>query len=217
VSALTASLAGAPVVYGNVVLPAVGIWHADLVLDSSPTLGQRMTLALSGATLTCSVIRQASFAGRTECRVVGGAAGWRMAVPPKLYSQPLASSVLSDVAGTVGELINVAPAAANLLPDYVRTADLASKVLQDLYPDAWWMDLTGMMQLTPRPTSPIGSQFDVVRVRGESGLYTIATDTPGDWLPGATFVGPTLSALATISRVRHEIKSGKLRTEVLAS
>jgi len=216
---LTAALNGVPISTGNVVIPAVGIWHADLVLadnGDTPTAG-RLVILLGGATLSATAIRATAFAGRTELRVVGGAAAWRNTVAPKAYGPTSAAAVISDTAATAGELVNPSPLASSMIPAYLRTMDRASKVLQDLAPDTWWMDFSGTMQFGPRPSLPIGSQFDALSVRGAPGRYSIATNTPGDWLPGATFTGPTIASAVTISRVRHVVAPGSLRTEVMAA
>ena len=221
---LFASLNGLPIVKMALVLPWAGIWHADITLDRAigPTAGpQALTL---GADLTgvCAVVRSVDFTGARSLRVVGGTGGWRTSVPPLQYQSPNGvpvALVTSDAAALVLEAPpvvgpSVAPATG---PTFVRQGGAASLVLQSLFGDGWWMDLQGVVQVTPRVPVPIAAPFDLLDVRGSNGIYTVAStgDVLTPWTPGATFLAPTMTAPATINRVTHIIDGGHLRTEVM--
>lgn len=221
-----ASLAGGPVVAAVLSVPKAGIWHVDLVLSSAPTIAPGpQPFVLAGSTWMCSVIRQVTFAGRTEARLVGGAAGWRSTVPAKQYASPGGVSlpmVLGDLASLIQENPPVldpslAPTVGN---GFVRRGGLASNTLQRLqhmgvFTNGWWMDSMGTVQTSVRPATPITSSFVVENVHGAGGRYIIATESPGDWAPGSTFSGPTANAVVNL--VRHVLTEDSLRTEVLAA
>jgi hypothetical protein len=226
-----ADLSGTPVVSARLCVPYSGIWHADVVLDRvlpTPLAGPQV-LTLSGSVWACSVVRVGSFAGSRSVRLVGGLGGWRRPVlaaelPPPLISPigvpvgivvllaaGLAAEPPPNIAGYDGPpLLGQAPLGGS----YVFQSGPMSQVLQGLFGGTWYMDPTGAVQVVRiRPPTPILSPWTCVAFDGASGIYEIATDAPGDWMPGASFVGPTVSG--TISRVTHELSSGKLRTHVM--
>lgn len=228
--ALFADLSGVPIVSARLTVPYSGIWHADVELDRvlpAPLVGPQV-LTLSGSTWACSPVRSGDYAGERRARLVGGTGGWRTPVlgpelPPPLISPIgvpvalillLASSLAAElpVAGYVGPPLLGAPPLGGA---YIFQAGPMSLVLQDILGDGWWMDPTGAVQAIPRTPTPIVSPWVATAFDGAQGMIEIATDSPGDWAPGATFVGVTASG--TISRVTHELTAGKLRTKALLS
>lgn len=221
-----ADLSGNPVISCVLSIPLTGIWHADVVLATAPpSLTGPQVLTLAGSTWACTPIRVIPFAGRTEARLVGGAGGWRSTVAAKQYASPAGVSlpmVLGDIASLIGEIPPVLdPSLAPTVGTaFVRRAGLASLTLQRLtvmrvLTNAWYMDSTGTVQTSVRPSTPITSTFTVENVKGASGRYVIATESPADWAPGATFSGPTASG--TVDIVRHVLKGDTFRTEVMAA
>jgi hypothetical protein len=218
-----ADLSGIPISRLHLVIPALGLWHADVVLTSTTDLTGPQTLVLAGSSWTCAAVRAVDFAGSRSVRLVAGAAGWRKPVPAQQYASPAGVptvTVLGDAAAIVGESPPVlAPTVpATLGAAYVRQTGKASLVLADLQDRGvltWWADATGIVQTMPRPSLAIGSPFAAEAVQGAAGWYRITTESPGDWLPGATFTDPTVSGI--VSRVEHRIDRGDLWTEVLAA
>jgi hypothetical protein len=217
-----ASLSGIPIVAMTLVIPYSGIWHADIRLDRAigPTAGPQL-LSLSDLTGACAVVRSVDFAGSRGLRVVGGTGGWRTVVPPLQYQSPTGvpvALVAGDAAALVQELPpvigpTVSPTAG---PTFVRQGGLASLVLQSLFADGWWMNMLGVVQVTPRLPTPIVAPFDWLDSRGAQGLYRIASqgDILTPWVPGAKFLGPTMTAPATVNRVTHVVEGARVRTEV---
>jgi hypothetical protein len=80
-----ASVAGYPVVAGKLLIPAVGIWTADLHLSAIGTVSGAVSVAIGNLTLAGFVYRQDSYGGQTRVRLVGGAGGWRTLVPSQGY------------------------------------------------------------------------------------------------------------------------------------
>lgn len=212
-----ATLGIAPVLVGRMVIPFAGLWHASLVLTSdTPSPGPQI-LTIGTSTWICSPVRDIVFSGQRGILVVGGSGGWRTSVSPKQYGQgaiPIAG-ILADAATACGELPPVG--AVGVVPAYVRKGApyAAATVLQELLGDGWWVDDTGVVQATPRLPAPVLSPFDAMSVDGAVGLYEIATESPFDWTPGATFLGTTVSG--TVSRVMHAITPDRLRTEIMVT
>ena len=221
-SLLFADLSGIPIVRAKLDIPLTGIWMADVKLDRAvgPALTGPQVLTLAGSQWVCSPLRAIDFTGTREGRLVGGQGGWRTSVPALEYASPSGvptALVLSDVAGTVREIPPVlSPTVPATLGQYwCRQAALASLVLWQILGSGWYMDPTGAVQTAPRFPTLIPSPFYATAVDGCVGRYEIATEFPADWVPGATFLGPTVSG--TVSRVMHILEAGSLRTEVLSS
>lgn len=217
-----ATLSGVPVTGLHLVVPAVGIWHADVTLATAIDVPGPQTLLLSGSTWIGSVTRAVDFSGQRQVRLVGGQGGWRKPVPALEYQSNVGvptQTVLADAAAFVQEVPPVIDASVPFSVGnyWVRSAGAASLVLWELlrldFLSQWWMDPTGVVQTMPRPSTPILSDFVVEDVVGSTGAYLIATESPGDWLPGRTFSGPTASG--SISRVEHRIARGKFWSEVM--
>jgi hypothetical protein len=219
-----ASLSGVPITRLHLVVPALGMWHADVNVAEDVSMPPGMqVLQLSGSSWSCTSIRAIVFAGARSTRLIAGTAGWRKVVPAKQYASPIGvptATVLGDVAGTVGEAPPVLDSSVpvSLGTGYVRQTGAASLVLNDLQDRGvlqWWVDSTGTVQTMPRPATPIVSPFVAEEVHGAPGWYRIATEFPGDWQPGSSFAGVTVSG--TISRVEHRIEREQFWTEVLAA
>lgn len=221
---LFASLNGIPIVKMAWVLPWAGIWHADVTLDRAigPATGPQI-LTLSDLVGTCAVVRSVDFTGARSVRVVGGTGGWRTFVPPLQYQTPTGvpvAAICADAAASVLESPPVVgPTVAPLAgPSFVRQGGAASLVLQSLFADGWWMNLAGVVQVTPRVPTPIATPFDLLDVRGASGIWKIASqsDILSAWIPGSTFLGPTMTSPATVNRVTHLLENGELRSEIVS-
>jgi len=220
----TCDLSGTPVQYAKITFPYYGVFHADvtLVTQTEPTGTQ--TLTFLGMQMTCSVVRAISFVGSRGVRLVGGFGGWRTVVPAKQFSNAAglkASTVVMLTAMEVGEKANI-PASSDFIVGtngvtYARSNGKASLVLNDpaIFDTAWWMDITGTVQITPRPSTLITSDFVCQAVTGAAGIYTVATETPSDWLPGRKFQSSTVNG--QINRVQHTVEGTKVRTEVMVS
>ena len=219
-----ASLSGLPIVAATVVFPWAGVWHADIRLDRAigPSAGPQI-LTLSDLVMPCAVVRAIDFTGARGVRVVGGTGGWRTFVPPLQYQSPTGvpvALVASDAAALVLEVPpvigpTVAPTTG---PTFVRQGGAASLVLQSLFADGWWMNFLGVVQVTPRLPTPIVAPFDLLDANGARGIYRVASqgDILTPWVPGAKFLGPTMTSPGTVNRVTHVIEGSRVRTEILS-
>jgi len=211
-----AALEGIPIVRGSLVVPAWGIWHADVWLDRAASLSGSVTLQLADLTAKATVIRGVSTLGQAGYRIVGGAGGWRQAIGSWQYANAAGltlSTVLQHVAAPIGETVNV-PADVAIGTAYVRQAGRASLVLQQLITGGWYMGYDGITYAAPRTPGVVAGTWSLISVAQPSTAYVVATESVAEWLPGASFAGPSVSGV--VNRVRHVITSGTLRTEVMA-
>jgi hypothetical protein len=217
---LYASLNGVQITSCRIVLPTYGIWHGDVVVATTSTIAGPVTIQIGSLTLTGTAYRMASFAGVRSVRVVGGAGGWQVDVPGQSYEVPngvTAQMVLGDVAAAVGETLVL----TGTLPTwtrYVREAMPASRILNQVLGATWWVDTTGKTQNAPRPSTAIVSTFQSEEFSGSKGRFTIATESPQDWMPGNTFSSPTITTTQTISSTTIVMSDdGRLRLDVLTN
>ena len=221
-----ASLSGMPIVAAIVVFPWAGVWHADIRLDRVPPVPPTgpQILTLSDLVMPCAVVRAVDFTGARSMRVVGGTGGWRTAVPPLQYQSPTGvpvALVASDAAALVQEVPpvigpTVSPTTG---PTFVRQGGAASLVLQSLFADGWWVNpSTGVVQVTPRLPTPIVAPFDLLDASGQRGIYRVASqgDILTPWVPGAKFLGPTMTSPGTVNRVTHTVEGARVRTEIVS-
>lgn len=99
---------GFAIVRGNLSLPRMGAWTADLVVDTNRLLEGRVELRVGPAAdlvLVGTVSRAGITAGLLHARIVGGSNGLRRLVKPRHYTTPNARLVLADLLSDVGEAL----------------------------------------------------------------------------------------------------------------
>lgn len=89
-----------------------------------------------------------------------------------------------------------------------------AQVLQDVLVDDWWMTAIGVIQTGPiRPPTPIVSPWTAIAYDGAAGILEVATDSPGDWMPGALFANAIVQG--SVSRVSHVLSAESLTSTVM--
>lgn len=222
-----ATVNGAQVVGGSLLIPLVGVWTADLVLaGADPVLDVGpATVVIGTLTLQGYVYRAAPYGGSIRARLVGGAGGWRNPVPPQGYGNPggiRLSTVLGDVAAACGETIVVA-SDVNIGSAFARAAfptSVASDVLWQLlglgFIPTWRVDVDGTTKTDPWPATVIGTPFMPTNQRPDEGLVEIATEDYASWLPGCSFSHPLLASTFTSAGVLYRWgDDGVMRFDVL--
>lgn len=218
---LFAELNGAQIAEGRITIPAYGAPHADVTLVKElPSVAPGSPLVVGDLTLTMTPWRPVvPFQGKTRLRMIGGFGGWRSVLPPFPYKLPQGvklSLVLGDAARSVKEKL-VLGEDRSLGKFYVRERAPASRLLNSLVPNAWWIDPDGTTRTGARASSTIASTFTVVSFDGARGVASIATEHLKDFVPGRTMSGGTLATMITIDSIVHTISKGAIRTEVLAA
>lgn len=214
-----AELNGQRITQGTVVIPATRIWSADIILASAAPITNPVKLVVGNLELKGHVFRMASFAGARSLRVVGGAGGWRDTVPAQGYSDPggvKLAMVLKDVATAVKETLGglVDRVLGQL---WTRERAPASRLMNQILGDGWWLDPAGVTQCSPRSDNRlVTSPFTVMAWSGGKGRFEISTEDVASWQPGRTFQNATVTTLQQISLSSISVTNdGKLRVEVL--
>lgn len=207
----------------SLTMPYYGTWSADVKLAVGATIAtgpKAVTIAIGDLSLVGTVVRQATFAGDTSARIVGGAAGWRKEIAAKGYSHErsvLLSTVLADAARASGESI-VVDADRTLGTHWTRDRAKAEKTLKILLGGQWWMDPSGTTQTVARSNATIATPFTMLKRNGSKGLFEVSTEMIASWQPGRRFSSPTVTDVQTISSVTIEADNeGKLRLVVLST
>jgi len=173
--------------------PSVGVWVAEVVLDTAEPLAGRVTLALGSLKLSGTVDPSPldAFVEARRVTIIGGGGGWATELAAKGYHNDAGvkrSTVLQDAAREAGETIVLGTGVEARLPaDYSRHRGAASQVFEHVAPGLpWWVDAAGVTQVaTARPTTEIakGADLEVLDVQSSVVLA-------GD--PGAIGVGSIL-------------------------
>jgi hypothetical protein len=236
-----ASANGTRVVALDVLIPYVGLPVADISTADgpAPAATDPVTLTIGNLTMACSVWtgpvspRSGVFAGSGSMRLVGGAGGWSRKVSLSPYRAPpgtqtvLRSTVLRDLAaaakGPSGSAERVTLAAGmdkSLGAFYVpETGAEAGRQLAAVAGRVWWMDFAGVTQVAAaRPAATITTASTIGDMSFAKGRIDVATEDPRAWVPGTTFVGPTVPGGVLIAGVRlHAGPDGVLRVEALTA
>ncbi len=210
---MSGSLNGQQLLRAAVTLPSWGVGWADVVVASSEVLTGAATLELAGLELACTILPGGGVhAGEGRYLLVCGAAGWRKALAAKAYrnaaGQRLAT-VLRDAATECGETLGTLDEAKRIGPGYVRVGGVeASRVLDELASEAWYVDADGVTQIGPRPAGTFTGSYVLMGSRPERRFLTIASDDLSTLLPGVTVEG------MVVASVRHELGPDGLRSHL---
>src|SRR5262245_34923368 len=99
---------GKEAVGGTISLPRVGIWHAELVVESEEPIEGACTISIDDGKLELkgTLYRGAVYQDTAFVRIVAGADGLRKDAKPKHYTNQLARNVLDDLGRDGGEKIS---------------------------------------------------------------------------------------------------------------
>jgi hypothetical protein len=104
---------GVPAFKGTLLFPRVGVWSADLDLDTREAVAGTITIvSADGASFQGTARGGDPAYGHTRARIVGGAGGLSKQAQPKHYVLPTMRTVLTDLARSAGETLSptIAPA-----------------------------------------------------------------------------------------------------------
>ncbi len=218
------AFAGSRITSARITRGAWGAASGDVAFAEDTAVATRGTLTIGNASLVMAVHRQGGYGGSRSARLVAGAGGWLTTAPRQFYRNPLGiklSTVLRDVAARVGESVVLsAPFASQVVGVFwSREEAPASRTLGSTVGKSWYVDAAGVTQIGTWPTVAIASAFDVTEYDPARGLYTIATEDPAAWVPGATFTKPPIvPGVVTVSSVSIVLDDEqRLRLEVFGS
>lgn len=197
-------------------IPAWGCWYAEVSLDGDHTLTGVHTLKVADLTLSGAVISGGPQLGRSVYRIAGGKGGWGRTIPRKAYANDAGvklATVLADAAREAGEVLGDVSQSTRVGPEYVRPAGPASRVLQELVPNGWYVDEAGVTQIGTRPSSALTIKATRTQPLDKArGKIVLASEQIATILPGKTIDG------ITVVDVAHEISAeGGIRTTLWSS
>lgn len=193
----------------SIYIPLVGLWVADIKIATPDTIPATGLLVHGNLSLQGAVYRAGSFAGQTSARLFGGFGGWNNTPPARSYMAPFGVSlalVLGDLARDVGERVNV-PIDTTLGNFWTRpglpSVAPAGRTLRAAAGASWWIDGSGVVQVTPRSTAPIVSDWQAIDWHGSRGVLLLASEDPASWMPGRTFQSPLVQPVQQAQAIRH--------------
>jgi hypothetical protein len=207
---------GTACVKGQLVLPRIGAWHADLVVDDTDPSNYEGSVELSIADghviLSGTATRFDEQYGVVMLRVVAGGGGLGNLLPAKGYQNVPLSIPLGDICSDAGEGLSELCDAGTLtqtLPFWNRTYVTAGRALQALLAPTgvgWRMLFDGSLFVGPEswPQSPL-TNYLILDQAPQEGRIEFSADIP-NVRPGETLGGQP------VSRLEHYFEADKLRS-----
>lgn len=198
---------GVPVLRGDLLLPRVGQWSADLVLDAETAPSGSVAIeSPMGLRLVGTVERAASVEGRVEVRIQAGANGLGRQLEPVAY-RPVGGvrvrTILEDWARASGETLSQSMAPellATFVSAWVRERGSAARAIRSLALElgcSWRFDAEGGLLLV-RETWPSVDPDGVQVLRDDpvNDAVELAVDVPlPELVPGVTWQGRRVSSV----------------------
>lgn len=208
------------VIESTIVMPRMGDWTADLVIDTQAALTGRVTIEIAGGlTLVGAVRRGDVFADTGHTLITAGNDGLRRTVRPKHYKDPNLRTVLADLLRAANETLSSTADSATLATSYPAwttvaqpVGDAISALLQDRRLNVMWRMLPdGSLWLGPElwPDSGLReiADYQILNEWPHEGKLEIGVEAP-TLVPGVLLGGRRLSHLS------HRITDGSVRTNV---
>lgn len=217
------SVNGLNVLEGAIFIPRVGVWHADLSIDTFSPVSGKATIQFGSQTLIGTFTRSGmDLRQRLQARIVGGGAGLGTVLAPKGYGSVPLKIPLQDALRDAGEILSPTADASltgTQLAAWSRMQAQASSVVASLLQvaaNAVWRVLLDGTTWCGFETWPSSSLPDTVPIQSEpeNGRFVIASDSPAV-LPGTTFQyqQPGVGAVSSrVGYVQHVIARGRIRT-----
>ncbi len=206
---------GRPVVAMRLTMPAIGVWVAELEVDSDEALEGAVTIAGEGTEHVGTAVRSGVIAEVCRAEVVGGAGGLAGEVDARSYRSATVRVVLEELLAAAGERLSGASASSALsrsLGYWTRPkgrAGAALGMLVDSIGGAVWRVLAegsvwvGIETWPDAPSTAFGDELDRDHA---AGTVLIAPDAPG-LAPGMSLAGDH------VARVEHSMGPARpLRT-----
>ncbi len=200
----TPTAGGLPLLSALINEPRVGVWHADIAIDSGEALTGSTTLDIEGVEFVGTVVRSGVEAGRSLARVVGGAAGLGTQLAAKSYRGIGFSSVLADIVSQTGETLDgssgdsVVNHAVQLWQITQAPAAHAIESIVDEVGASWRVFRSGTLWLGEE-SFPAVSDPDAVELESmpEHGITIYAPSEGPVIRPGVTFRDRRVSYVST--------------------
>ncbi len=212
------TLNGKPLVSCVLTVPRVGVWVADLEVDTDEALTGAVALDLEGSAWTGTVARGGVELGRWRGRVVGGAGGLGAVLGPMAFADTDLRAVLTETLREAGEqLAETSAALDEVVTRWARVAGPASHTVADVARaagHAWRVLADGSVLVGAEIWEPLalGADLDVITANPRTGRYDLAGAAALSIAPGRTV---TLDGQAVrVGAVEHRLLEVALRTVV---
>jgi hypothetical protein len=214
-----ATVNGKGVFSAQLIVPRVGAWRLDAIVDAEGTDGLTQAIELSlneGASIWRGrAWRVADNFGRVELRAVGGGGGLSAVLSGQSYRQATARAILTDILEAAGETLDTSSTPElldTLLPHWTRLAGPSVHQLELLVAalEATWRVLpNGRIWVGTEswPTAP-AFEADVLSIDPRGGRGEIAAVEAYKLLPGQTY------AERRVTWVEHRFLPDALRTSI---
>lgn len=218
-SALT--LGGRAVTLATITLPALGVWCADVDVDTADEITGRADLVVDGGpTWSGTVVSGGVSHGLWRGRLVGGAGGLRTTLPALAYRNATLADVLRDVLTESGEVLS--PTSADLsyaVALWQRTRGLGASAVSEIATLAgytWRVRGDGLVWLGVETWPDAGDlELTLLDRNTRGGIYTLSGDTlslaPGVRLQVRDEAG---DVFVDVGDVRHTIEPERITTTV---
>lgn len=209
---------GIGVVIADIRMPRVGVWHADLVLDTMDAgpfgEGAKVVLVAGGETFRGTVRRSGVFKGALHLRMVGGAGGLTTPLSAKSYRGVPLRIPLQDILTAAKETLAPTADAASLatvLQKWACVAQAAGEAVAALLPAAgdglaWRILKDGTFWLGREAWKPRAVEPQMLHE--EPALGRVEVDAQPSIVPGDSVGG------AHVSYVEHHFGARRLRTKL---
>jgi hypothetical protein len=200
---------------GEIVMPRVGTWIADMAIDGAPPTGACTISVNDGAVVfRGTVVRPSSFRERHSVLVVGGAGGLSSYIPHTHHRAVPVETPVKAILSAAGETLSSTSDAATLrkrLDAWSRRAGTAGDALTTLLDDvgaAWRVLDDGTVWVGAETWPAVTVAMQVTGDGGSMDSAEVATDLPV-LRPGTTVGG------RKVSTVIHRFDPSRVRTRLL--
>lgn len=191
-----------------------GRWWCDVDLAEPAVLAGAAAVVLADIAGSGTIVSGGAVDGKAAYRVVGGKGGWGKRIKAKGYVNDAGvkvSGVVQDAAREVGETVDGLPA-TKLAAHYTRDEAPASKVLQNIFPQGWRVDLDGVTRFGKLPIANYTGDGTRTKIVPDGRIIEIATESIAQLLPGVTIDGglpaTDVEYLLDASRLTVRVYSG---------
>jgi hypothetical protein len=208
---------GANVISGTIALPRIGMWSADLVVDSTTAIAGAVTIAPPDGTrpLVGTTVHSGLFEDRVEMRVVGGAGRMGFPVEPRYYRGVPLRLPLGDLLREAGERLSPSSSAQvldTLLQKWTREGSSTGRALNhltDAVGASWRVLQDGTLWVGTETWPSIEVVHDLISEHTSENRVEIATESiDAALVPGTVFLG------RRVSYVEHRVAPDSMRTMV---
>ena len=202
-------------------VPWSGVPWADVVFAEATELPTgTVTLRLGSLTMIGTVDPKYSgaFGAARSARIVAGAGGWGVPLPPRPYHADngvSARMVASDAARDCGETLgDCTPGKAKLGLDWSRPEGAASVTIEAAAGGVpWWVGLDGVTRIGARTETAITGAYSLLTYSPRSHVAVLSVDDPADVQVGS-LVADRLDVPMVAREVSYDVTPEAFRVRV---